>query len=423
MTLVLVASILGLGFAAPPPPTRADLIYTEAPVFHPAASERFPSGARLLVSYRGFVRPLVPDFAASADPALSFDATRVIFSGKRAPGEPWRIWEIALGGGRPRPISTGDGDCLRPLYLPLQKVAYARRTAAGLRVEAAPLAGGPPTRLTFAPLAFLPAAILHDGRILLEAGDLYAVYSDGAGVEAYRCDHGPARSAAAQLASGDIVFQADGGMARFTSARAGQVDVALPHGEYFGPVADSGGRWLLSCRPSPGAPVSLCTATPDSTQPPAILVRGSDRGGLWQPVQVAPRAAPPFHPSSLGEFDGANLLCLNAYRSKDGRIPPGAIASVRLWVRDLAGQPALAGSTPVASDGSFYIRVPADQPIRFDLVDTAGHVLRAEKQWFWARKGEQRICVGCHAGPERAPANVAPAILDQSQTPVPIPGR
>jgi hypothetical protein len=69
-------------------------------------------------------------------------------------------------------------------------------------------------------------------------------------------------------------------------------------------------------------------------------------------------------------------------------------------------------------DGSFYIQVPADRPIRLELVDAAGHVVQAEHNWFWMRPSEQRICVGCHAGPERAPENKVPDILLKTIVPL-----
>jgi len=34
------------------------------------------------------------------------------------------------------------------------------------------------------------------------------------------------------------------------------------------------------------------------------------------------------------------------------------------------------------------------------------------------RPSEQRICAGCHAGPERAPDNLAPAVLLRTTDPV-----
>jgi len=44
-------------------------------------------------------------------------------------------------------------------------------------------------------------------------------------------------------------------------------------------------------------------------------------------------------------------------------------------------------------------------------------VLRQEHGWFWIRHGEQRICVGCHTGPEHSSANRAPAVLLRSTVP------
>jgi hypothetical protein len=407
--------------AAAPHAARPDFLYTEASRFEPSAPERFPAGARLMAWTRGAARPLAPDFAASADAAVSFDATRVLFSGKRTPADPWRIWELPLAGGPARAVSPAGGDCLHPLYLPLRKLAYGRRTPAGFHIEAAPLAGGTPSRLSFAPGRSLPAAVLRDGRILFEAGDLFTVYSDGSGVESYRCDHGPARFAASQLESGDIFFETAAGLGRFTSARAVQVEVKLPPGEYFGPVAELDGRWLISCRTAVGNPVGICAVPGDgAAQPPSIVVPGSARAGAWQPVPIVVRAPPPYHPSSLGEASGSRLLCLNAYASQAGPLPDGSIAAVRLWSRNAAGEAMTLGESAVEPDGSFYIHAPADRPLRFELLDRSGRTLRTAHSWFWTRHGEQRVCVGCHTGPARAPENRAPRVLERTQTAVPL---
>jgi hypothetical protein len=72
----------------------------------------------------------------------------------------------------------------------------------------------------------------------------------------------------------------------------------------------------------------------------------------------------------------------------------------------------------VEADGSFYVQAPSETPLRFELLDSAGKTVAAEKGWFWARKGEQRVCVGCHAGPERAPENLVPQVLLHTQKPV-----
>jgi hypothetical protein len=48
--------------------------------------------------------------------------------------------------------------------------------------------------------------------------------------------------------------------------------------------------------------------------------------------------------------------------------------------------------------------------------------VRKENGWMWARSGEQRICVGCHAGPERSPDNAVPAVLLRTTTPADLTG-
>jgi len=80
------------------------------------------------------------------------------------------------------------------------------------------------------------------------------------------------------------------------------------------------------------------------------------------------------------------------------------------------------GTAPVESDGSFFVKTPADRAIRFVLLDAKGDVLRQERGWFWIRSGEQRYCVGCHAGPERAPDNRVPQVLLHTTTPVDLTG-
>ena len=95
---------------------------------------------------------------------------------------------------------------------------------------------------------------------------------------------------------------------------------------------------------------------------------------------------------------------------------------MRLETQDAAGHGSGVGHGARRSDGSFFVKVPADRPIRFALLDEKGAVLRQEHGWFWIRRGEQRICVGCHTGPERAAENRVPAVLLRSTTPVDLTG-
>ena len=96
--------------------------------------------------------------------------------------------------------------------------------------------------------------------------------------------------------------------------------------------------------------------------------------------------------------------------------------TVRLEGLEANGDTAVLGTAPVESDGSFFVKIPGDKPIRFALLDEKGAELRKEHGWFWMRKGEQRYCLGCHAGPQHAPDNRVPAVLLRTTTPADLTG-
>ena len=396
-------------------------LYTAAPRYEAAAwnhgGERFPDGAHLILAASDGPREVVPGFFASADAAVSYDGRRILFAGRPTREDRWQIWQADLAGGAPQRVVTASDACIRPLYLPDGRVAYTRMTQGGSAIEVAPFGGGQADVLTHAPGWYLTDDVLHDGRILFEwGGELFTVYPDGTGVESLRCDHGPLRSGGRQVSSGDVIFAVAGGLARFRSALAVQEKLQPSALEIAGPVAElAPDRWLVAARPRAGGTYAIHLAGPQARVSASVE---SPRGlNAVEPVAVSPRVPPRDFPSGLSPTrKNGNLLCLDARESKSPIV--GKIHSVRFFARDASGQPQLLGETPVAADGSFYVEVPADQPIRMELRDAAGGRLRGEEHWFWMRPSEQRICVGCHAGPERAPENKVPEILNQTLTPV-----
>jgi len=422
-----------------------DIVVTAAPVYEPLAAlrglERFPKGAQLLLVHEGKAEPLLTGFAASADANLSFDGKRVLFAGKQAAGDPWQIWETTLADRSVRKLIDAKSDAIRPLYLPAGRFVFAQRTAQGFQLVAAgktadsalaPVeadAGATVVPLSHLPASAIPADVLLDGRILFEslfplgAGskpEMFLVYSDGSGVESYRCDHGSARWGGRQLASGDVVFTHGGSLARFTSPLAHEERIAAPQAEFAGGTAElTSGDWLVSARAQAGAHYSLRMWNQHSAAMQSLLTQsGVD---LVEPVLVAPRTRPKQHPSAIHDWSYANLLAIDARLSRAGDLKETP-ASVRLETLDDAGHVVVTGTAPVEPDGSFFIQVSGDKPIRFALLDAKGATVRQEHGWFWARRGEQRICVGCHTGPERGSENHVPAVLLRTTTPVDLTG-
>ena len=399
-------------------PVRSYL-FTAAPQYDPSAEwkglPRFPKGAAITLVDPSGRRQIAPTLSASADPAVSFDGTRILFAGKLGTGDPWQIWEVPAAGGTPRQLSHGSSDCTHPLYLPDGRIAYTRSSSSDSDIEIIDAKGGSPQRLTFAPGRHVTQDVLRDGRILFESeGELYTVYPDGTGVESLRCDHGPRRTGARQIASGDVVFSVGEKLARFTPALASQADVSQPAGESAGPIAEvSAGRWIVAIR-QPHRPFGLYLWTQDGSRlDPLEIPAGTN---AIQPVLLRPRAPGKQFPSGLVESrTTGNLLCLDARASREPITE--AVASVQVYTRDAAGASVLLGRQNVAGDGSFYVEVPADRPLRIELLNAAGRTVRAEHGWFWMRPSEQRICVGCHTGPERSPENKVPEILQRSTIP------
>ena len=436
LTLLLgIALVLGLAvtrhslLASTETPDEK-VVFTVATQYEPLAwlrgDERFPLGAQIFVHNGGHEYPLLSGFAASADPEISFDGTRILFSGKRKKDDPWQIWEISTNGANLHSIAPGRDDLVRPLYLPDGRIVFARKRDGRFQIEAINQAGGASQVLFFAPGNTLPADVLRDGRILFEAAypfgatspEIYTVYPDGSGVESYRCDHGSARYNARQLSSGDIVFTKTRSLARFTSPLAHDVAIAAPVGEYSGDIAETtSGEWLISWRQSSSRPFQVVRMRPEHLTPTIFI---HDKQNVIQPRILAPRPVPNRFPSALHDWKTANLLALNVYTSKYS-LKPGSVASVRLYTTGVAGTKTL-GTAPVESDGSFFIQVPGDRPLKFELLDKRAQSLYKQRGWMWARAGEQRICTGCHAGPEHAPENAVPATLQRSTIPTDLSG-
>jgi len=414
----------------------AAVIFTAAPEYRPLAAlrgeERFPRGAQLMVLRNGRMAELVPGMAASADASVSFDGKTVLFAGKKAAADTWQIWETAVEGGTPRLVLGEKTDLIRPLWMPDGRMVYARREAQGFALETAGLDGKDALQLSYLPGNFVPDDVLRDGRVLFEskyplgAGarpELFLVYADGSGVESVRCDHEhaePGREHGRQMASGDIVFTHGRRLARFTSALADEAGIAAPAGEYAGDVAEMpDGEWLVALRNPHEKHFALAEWKPGAAAM-RVVARDGERD-LIEPVAAAPRATPNRHPTALHEWTYGNLLALDARQSRSGALK-GAPATVKAETLGEDGRVVVLGTAAVEKDGSFFVQATGDRPLRFILLDAAGHPLREEHGWFWVRRGEQRICVGCHTGPERAPENRVPEVLLRTTTPVDLTG-
>jgi len=112
--LLTAVGFVHTDFGLPPPSNSPELLYTVAKRYEALAwirgADRFSSDAIIFLQDASGRRPLIPSFAASADPTVSFDGKRALFAGKQKTQDPWQIWEVArdsaLTGGAARHVTS-----------------------------------------------------------------------------------------------------------------------------------------------------------------------------------------------------------------------------------------------------------------------------------------------------------------------------
>ena len=73
-------------------------------------------GRILLINPDGKQHVLTEGFHSAADPAVSFDAKRVLFAGKQTERDLWNVYEVLLEDGQVRQVTRDAGNCRQPGY-------------------------------------------------------------------------------------------------------------------------------------------------------------------------------------------------------------------------------------------------------------------------------------------------------------------
>ncbi len=418
-------------------------------------TQRFPQGSRLVRLRRGdgpaSAFPLTPGFFAAADPQVSFDGSRILFSARRARGDSWQIWEMAVDGSGLRQITQGAGDCLEPKYLPQNRIVYTfvsgHGTLPGSAVYVSRMDGSDAHPITFGPGNFQVETVLRSGRILVSAESLlvpgasakrlrtlFTLRPDGSGLALLRDDAtaNKNRSGAIELADGTILFleaagdSADGQLASIRQGALHASSLTKAPSNYASVEQLDDATLIVAERNSARSHhgnFDLYTFDWGSKSIGKLLYHNAKESSV-QAVALVPHALPQIYWSILHPTaQTGRILCLDSYISQDvasGRLA-GRIASVRvLTLEQPSNHERIVGDAPVESDGSFYATVPADAPIRVELLGTKGEILHAQRSWIWVRNGEDRGCQGCHDSPALAPANHFPLALRRFDTPTPL---
>jgi hypothetical protein len=178
------------------------------------------------------------------------------------------------------------------------------------------------------------------------------------------------------------------------------------NGEFYSIFPDTIDQYFVSYREDNEHPVGLYHMLQDSSN--LNLIYKNDEYHLIEPVVVRPKRRPKKLPSRIVEDDAMGIiLCTDADLSQDSSKSNTRTSNVEIFGIDTSF-----GKIPVSEDGSFYIKVPSNTPIRFQTSDISGQVKYGHSDWIWVRPNERRGCVGCHENRELTPENKVPLAVN-----------
>ncbi len=383
-------------------------------------------GSRIVLlkpaSPTGEIRNLTPDFHGACQPDLSFDATRILFAGKRRHADRWNIWEMKLDGSQKRQITSGLGDCFGPVYLPTFYVIVADRpwsqiafcsTAAGHRNEdgrgpasalySCTTDGRGVRRITYNLSSDRDPFVLKDGRIVFSSWQrhgtrhwlngiaaLFTVNTDGVDFFVFFGNHGgaPIKSMPCETGDGLVVFVESDGTTPDGAGRLAAVAMRRnlhswrliaedTGGLYHSPAPLSDGTMLVSYRKTSAGTHGIYRLDPKTGRREKLIYDDPS----WHEVYALPVAARPMpdgRSSVVNEKKTTGkLYCLNCYlsdRPEGASIRPGQIKAVRLIegiglgkdVEPLPARPGHPGATTVSLTPFVQKRILGVAPVEPD---------------------------------------------------------
>jgi len=414
-------------------PYADQLIFTQVPASQPESadltsveSKYAPDMKIALSSFSNQTQPidiLTADFFSARSPELSFNGKNLVFSGQKNKGDVWQIWSLEMESRELYQVSQSRTNCTDPAWLPDGKIVFSKLVTDvnSLKYHALFTIGNDgccEQRITFQPHDDLNSTVMHDGRILVASRQIYpehgqlkylALRPDGTKAEVFYIadENAYSLSRAVEKGNDSLFFCEDHSMTSLSFNRPlhskKTISENVDHAFHYVHAMDSM-RLLVAYRRSATATFGISIFDRASGSFEEIIAAISSYHYI-EPIYVQQRPVHKVLPSRVNpENEFGYFLSMNADAST---IDAHATTAV-VQISDMSG---IIGQSDVANDGSFYLEVPSDRPLRFQTLDNQGNVLRGPSSWTWVRPNERRACVGCHQDREMTPENIVPLAL------------
>jgi hypothetical protein len=393
----------------------------------------------------GSLHVLTADYYSARSPEISNDGQYLLFTAQKRQNDPWQIWEMNLSSLKTRQVTSSLENCTDPAYLPGNRLVFSKSSVndslkAGHSLYTCNLDGSNMKRITFNPHTYFASTVLKDGRVLTISRPLYPDLRDPAlfvlrpdGTKAELFYKGITGSTllcgGGETLNGKILFiesgtggDGEGDIISINYNRPLHSRVNLTAGitgDFNSVFPLQSGKLLVSYRKSKEDRYSLYQLDPESKALGQPLYNNKDFD-ILEAVVVGKKATPKKLPSEvdMGAKTGL-LLCQNIHILEE-QTSGNAISPMRADKIEVLGIDSTLGIVQVEEDGSFYLKVKADEPFQMRALDQNGHVMQGPSDWIWLRPNERRGCVGCHEDRERVPENSVPLAVKKSPVIIPV---
>ncbi|MDX1642516.1 MAG: hypothetical protein R3220_12505 [Balneolaceae bacterium] len=426
----------GSGESAPDP----ILVFTKIPATGnhlPGGSENLPPKYKeaeiVSLNYENpdeGIRNLTPEFYSATSPSLSFDNQRIVFSAQEEQNGSWQIWTMSLDGSDKTKIFESTESCFTPSFLPTNEIVFSCEISNPMIGMIYPLFkvqadGSGLEQITFHPHRDFNSSMLYDGRIAMISQQVYpskkkplfmVLRPDGTKAQVFYHDNSDFQIKSAVRESHDenlIFVQSDGNVDELVALSYANPLLPKKVIASFGAghvqsadILDSS-RVVISVQNGQNGQNGVFSLSAVGANGDEELIYQDENYHSIQPVAVRNRRIPKKLPSSIADEEGSGILISqDVNHSQIGIEGDPETAYIRIEGIEKTFQ-----EIEVAKDGSFYLRVQSDMPIRFVSLDAKKERLRGPSEWIWLRTNERRACVGCHARKEMSPVNLVPMAI------------
>jgi hypothetical protein len=393
----------------------------------------------------GSLKVLTADFYSARSPEISDDGQYLLFTAQKRQNDPWQIWEMNLANSKTRQVTSALENCIDPAYLPGSRLVFSKLAVndslkAGHSLYICNLDGSNIKRITFNPHSYYASTVLKDGRVLTISRQIYPelrdpilliLRPDGTKAEMfYKGINGSTLSSCGcETMNGKILFiesdtnKPGGGdvisinynrplhsRVNLTAGIAGDFNSVFPL---------QSGKLLISYRKSEADRYTLYQFDPESKALGQSLYNNKDFEVL-EAVVVEKKVTPKKLPSEVDMGSKTGLLLCQNINILEKPTSGNASSSMKAFKIEVLGIDSTLGIVQVEEDGSFYLKVKADEPFQIRTMDKNGHVLQGPCGWIWLRPNERRGCIGCHEDHELVPDNMVPLAVKKSPVIIPV---